>query len=147
MRGVIALVTLSFAVSLGGQTRPDFTGHWRQKTNSGTQRDLDVKQNGASLSVKTAVTNSQGTRSLDVNYEIGGSETNYTGMDGDQFRSSVHWDGNTLLFDIREQENGSEIPQKTVWALSQDGNTLQVDRTMTKSGRTSHSLSTYTRQP
>jgi hypothetical protein len=80
-----------------------------------------------------------------VRYEIGGPQTTYTGLDGDQFRSSVRWDGNALVFDTIEQEDGNEIPQKTVWTLPGDGNVLQVDRTMTESGKTTHSLTTYAR--
>ncbi len=109
------------------------------------QRHLEIEQNGRNLRVKTVVTSSKGTRNLEVKYEIGGPETSYTGLDGDQFRSAVRWDGNALVFDIIEHEDGSELPQKTVWTLIGDGDVLQVDRTMTKSTKTSHSLTTYVR--
>jgi hypothetical protein len=147
MRNVSAIIFLFFAISASGQSPADFTGHWLQQTNSGMQRRLDVEQNGQNLRVKTVVTNSQGTRLLDVTYEIGGRETTYTGLDGDEFHSSVHWDDRALVFEIVEHENGSEIPQKTVWTLSEDNQMLQVDRRLTKSGKTTHSLTQYVRQP
>ena len=147
MQNLGAFIVLFLVSSVNGQTATNFTGHWQQKTTSGAQRYLEVEQNGQNLRVKTVVTNAQGTRNLEVKYEIGGPEATYTGLDGDQFRSSVHWEGNALVFDITEHEAGSEIPQKTVWTLLAEGNSLQVDRTVTKSGQTSHSLTKYARQP
>jgi hypothetical protein len=145
LRSLSASIFLFLATFVSGQSATDFTGHWQQKTTSGAQRHLEIEQNGRTLRAKTVVTNSQGTRNLEVRYEIGGPQTTYTGLDGDQFRSSVRWDGNALVFDTIEQEDGNEIPQKTVWTLPGDGNVLQVDRTMTESGKTTHSLTTYAR--
>jgi hypothetical protein len=145
VRGLSAFILLFLASFVSGQSLTDFTGHWQEKTNSGMQRHLEVEQNGRNLRVKTVVTKSQGTRDLEVKYEIGGPETTYTGLDGDQFRSSVRSDGKTLVFDTIEHEAGSDISQKTVWTLLGDGDVLQVDRTITKSGKTSHSLTAYVR--
>jgi hypothetical protein len=140
------LIVLFFAICLCAQTPPDFTGHWRQQENPKTQRQLEVEQKGENLRVKTIVTNAEGARNLDVKYAIGGPETVYKGLDGDEFHSSVRWDGSSLVFDTVEHEGSNEIPQKIVWTLSADGNALQVDRQVTKSGQTKHSLTTYVRQ-
>jgi hypothetical protein len=147
MRTLRTIVVLLFAISVSGQTPPDFSGHWRQQTDSKTQRQLEVEQKGQNLCVKTVVTNSDGTRDLEVKYAIGGAETTYRGLDGDEFRSSVRWDASSLVFDTIEREGSNDIPQKAVWTLSADGNSLQVDRQLTKSGKTAHSLATYIRQP
>jgi hypothetical protein len=144
-RSLSAFIFLFLATLVSGQSATDFTGHWQQMTTSGAQRHLEIEQNGRNLRAKTVVTNSQGTRNLEVKYEIGGPQTTYTGLDGDQFRSSVRWEGHALGFDTIEQEAGNEIPQKTVWTLLGDGDVLQLDRTMTKSGKTTHSLTTYVR--
>jgi hypothetical protein len=146
MRALSTIVVLFFAISVSGQSPPDFSGRWRQQANSKTQRQLEVEQRGQSLRVKTVTTNSDGTRSLEVKYVIGGPATTYRGLDGDEFRSSVHWDASSLVFDTVEREGSNEIPQKTVWTLSADGNTLQVDRETTRSGEKKHSLTTYIRQ-
>ena len=143
----VGIFTVLFVAICSAQSPTNFTGHWRQETNSGGQRQLEIEQNSKGLRVKTIQTNSQGTRQLEVKYEIEGAPTTYTGLDGDNFRSSVHWDGGTLVFETIEHEDGSEIPQKTVWTLSRDGNTLQVDRDLTKSGKKMHSSITYSRQP
>jgi hypothetical protein len=144
---LITIVVLLLANSVSGQTTPDFTGHWRQETNSKTLRELDIEHKGQHLRVRTVVSTSDRTCKLEVNYVIGGPEATYTGLDGDEFRSSVHWDASRLVFDIVEREDSNEIPQTTVWTLSADGNSLQVDRQITKGGKTTHSAITYTRQP
>jgi hypothetical protein len=141
-----ALAVLFLAICSSGQPSTDFTGHWQQETNSATQRQLEIEQNGNSLLVRTIITNSQGARRLEVKYEIGGPPTAYTGLDGDQFRSSVHWDGGALVFEIIEHESGNEVHQKAVWTLLPDRSKLQVERDVTKSGNTTHSSTTYGRQ-
>src|SRR5271166_7045757 len=85
MRSLSALIVLFLAISISGQTPTDFTGRWRQQTNSGTQRQLEVEQKGQNLRVNTVVTNSEGTRNLEVKYDIGGPATTYKGLDGDEF--------------------------------------------------------------
>jgi hypothetical protein len=137
---------LLFAISVHSITAADFTGHWRQQTESGAQRQLDIDQHGQTLLVKTTVINSKGSRRLEVKYEIGGSETSYKGLDGDRFRSSVHWDGSTLVFNTVEHEGGRKIPETTVWSLSGNGNQLQVKRQSAKPGKTADSLTLYVRR-
>jgi len=142
----IASILITLAIPLGGQTVSDFAGHWRQLASSRIQRQLEVEQSGNSLRVKTEVIGSKETRELEVKYEIGGPKVSYTGLDGDSFSTAVHWEGRSLVFETTERESGSDIPQKVVWTLSEDGKTLHVDRSITKSGKTTNSQSTYTRQ-
>jgi hypothetical protein len=134
-------------ISASGQTPPDFTGHWGQDTGSGAQRHLDIEQNGPILQVKTTVTTSKGSHRLEVTYRIGGPETVYKGLDGDEFHSSVHWDGNALVFDTVEHEGGRKIPETTVWTLSEDRNSFQAKRQSTKSAAKGESFTTWLRQP
>lgn len=147
MRVVGAVAVLLVAIAVSAQAPTDFTGHWQMPTSSGAQRRLVVEQKGQELRVSTVVTDAKGTRNLEVKYEIGGPETSYKGLDGDEFRTSVHWNGNSLVFDTIEREDGKEIPQKATWTLSADGNALQVDRQTVKSGKTPQSLNTFAREP
>jgi hypothetical protein len=144
-RGVGAFIALLISIFANGQTPPDFTGHWRLQTSAGEQRQLDIEQKDNTLRVKTTVTNSKGTRRLQVNYQIGGAETVYKGLDGDEFHSRVHWDGSILVFETLEHERGRKIPETTVWTLSEDRNSFQQKRQSTKSGK--NSSVTYVRQP
>jgi hypothetical protein len=145
-RVLIAIVFWFAAIAAFGRTTPDFTGHWREQTNSKVQRELEVKQKGQNLRVKTVVTNSSGTRNLEVKYAIGGPATIYKGLDSDEFHTSVRWDTSNLIFDTIEHEGLIEIPQKAVWTLSADGNTLQVDRQITRAGKTTQSSTSYLRK-
>jgi hypothetical protein len=146
-QSLAAFVALLFATSGNAQAPPDFTGHWRIETDSGVQRQLDLEQKGNTLRVKTTVINSKGTRHLEVSYHIGGPETVYKGLDGDEFRSSVHWDATALVFDTVEHEDGRDLPETTTWTLSEDRNRLQVRRQTNKSGKTTDSLNTFVRRP
>jgi len=148
MKFIVSLALLSIAPLVQAQETANFTGRWRYEKDSGTQRLLEIEQKGRSLRVETAVVSSEGARRLEVRYEIGGPGTTYKGLDGDEFRSAVRWEGNTLVFETVETEAGKKkIPQKTIWMLSKDKNTLQVERASTKSGDTTHSVITYVRQP
>jgi hypothetical protein len=99
MRSLSVFVLLFLASFVSAQSQTDFTGHWQEKTNSGTQRHLEVQRNGRNLRARTVVTNSEGPNNLEVKYEIGCPETTYTGLDGDQFRSSLRWNGAAALPD------------------------------------------------
>jgi len=147
IRGAAVLLPCLLAISASGAPSPDFSGRWRQQTDSGPQRRLDVEQNGQTLHVRTTVSNAKGTRRLDVSYQIGGPETIYKGLDGDEFHTSVHWESGALVFVTVEHERGSEIPETTVWRLSEDHDHLQVTRQSRKSGKTKDSLTSYVREP
>jgi hypothetical protein len=141
-------VAFLLAVSAIGQTPVNFTGQWRQQTRAGEQqRQLDIQQDGSVLTVKTMVSNSQGSRRLVVTYQIGGPETVYKGLDGDEFHSTLRWDGSALVFDTVEHEGGRKIPETTIWTLSEDRTSLEVKRQSTKSGKKGESLTTYRHQP
>ena len=56
--------------------------------------------------------NGHGERNLDLTYEIGGKELVYTGMDGDEYHSKVHWEGDSLVFTTVEHERGRLIPSE-----------------------------------
>jgi hypothetical protein len=62
---------------------------------------------------------------LDVQYEIGGKETVYTGLDGDEFHSRLTFDGDQFVFTIVEHERGKEIKSKEIWSLTDSGKTLK----------------------
>lgn len=145
VRSVGAFVALLFMISANGQTALDFTGHWQRQTNTVERRQLNIEQKGITLRVETRVTNSKGTRRLEVTYQIGGPETVYKGLDGDEFHSRVHWEGSVLVFDTVEHERGRKIPETTTWTLSEDRNSLQLKRQSAKSGK--DSSVTYVRQP
>ena len=139
------LLLLLAALGAFAQTPPDFTGTWRQKTDRGVERRLDIEQRGHSLLVKTTVTNSKGSRSLNVKYEVGGPAVTYTGLDGDEFRTSVRWDGEALVFTTIEREDGKEIPEKTVWTLANGRESIQVKRQSDKGGKITESVTAYVR--
>ena len=142
-QSLAVFIPLFLAISVNTQTPTDFTGHWRQQNESGSQRQLDIEPKWPELARENhGYQFSRGTRRLEVKYVIGGPETSYKGLDGDEFRSSVRWDGSTLVFDTVEHEDGRDIPEKTVWALTGDRptHTSSSPRQSAKSAKTTPSL-------
>ena len=144
MRNFAAIIAFLLAPIVVKGAPPNFTGHWKQQTQSKAQRQLEIEQYGQNLRVKTIAVGSDGTRTLEVKYVIGETATAYKGLDGDDFESKVHWENDTLIFETIEHERGREIPQKASWALSGDGTTLEATRISAKSGEATRL--TYTRQ-
>ncbi len=64
-----------------------------------------------------------------MTYEIGGKELVYTGMDGDEYHSKVHWEGDALVFTTVEHERGRLIPSEEAWKLIDSGKSLQRVKT------------------
>ncbi len=86
---------------------------------------MTVEASDKTLRVLVTANNGHGERKLDLTYEIGGKELVYTGMDGDEYHSTVHWDGDSLVFTTVEHERGRLIPSQETWTLIDSGKSLQ----------------------
>jgi hypothetical protein len=135
------------------QAPRNFSGVWHQDLSrsvpprkSAGAREMVVQQDGQSLSVKTRANASQGVRSLDLTYEIGGKALVYTGLDGDEFHSAVRWAGESLVFDIVEHERGTEITSQRVWTLDEGGNVLREVRKFEREGQAAESVAIFERE-
>ena len=84
-----------------------------------------------------------GARAIVLNYSIGGNELVYTGLDGDEFHTKAHWDGESLVFDIVEHERGREIVSKQTWKLTDDGRVLQEVRQVQRDGAPAKSVAVF----
>ena len=115
------------------QVGSDFSGTWQQ-----VNERCDPKPRNASLSYRTvidqhdnilnvsiSVRGSRENGDLHLSYEIDGKEVVYTGLDHDEFHTSVHWEGDSLVFNITEHEDGRTIIAKEVCWLSDGGRTLK----------------------
>ncbi len=123
----------------GAEASVDFSGLWHQDVsrsvppgNPTRRRELDIQQAGNVLTVKVSTETSRGARALHLEYEIGGRELVYTGLDGDEFHTKVRWEGENLVFDTIEHERGSEIVSQQIWSLAEGGKLLrEVKRSKT----------------
>jgi hypothetical protein len=101
---------------------------------------------GRILAVKVITQMNQSTRTLDLEYQIGGEELVYTGLDGDEFHTKLRWDGGSLVFDTVEHERGKEIVSKQIWALADGGTVLREVKQSKETGELTESLAVFTKE-
>lgn len=134
MKRILALVGVVSAVGvLASQTHPNFSGLWKQNMEKSSKTSLQsyanrIEHNGDTLKVTTITGGSRGERSYDHTYVIG-TESRSSDKEGDQFTSTVKWDGQTLVFLTTEKESAGIIETREAWTLSADGKTLTKMRT------------------
>jgi hypothetical protein len=122
---------LLFLVAVGGaQTRPDFSGTWKQNLEKSPTKSSWLKSyvnkielQNANLKVTTTTVGDRGERTYDRTYVIGKEEKSQD-REGDQFTTNVKWEDNRLVFETVEKEHDAVSNSKEVWALSDDGKTL-----------------------
>jgi hypothetical protein len=138
---MFACATLSLAVSIGvpataQPARPDFTGTWTLNLSRSDYgpfpapaRRIDViDHRGPTLEVTRRETNSRGeertgrwactTDRLECTNTLGGNP----------LKTSVHWDGATLIGETKTIFQGQEAFIEDRWTLSADGRTLTIAR-------------------
>jgi len=116
--------------------KADFSGTWKidsSKSDFGpmpppdsvtekiTHQDPDLKANVASTG------GAMGDMTYDVNYTTDGKECTNT-FAGNEFKSTVKWEGEELVIDTKGKFNDSEFTSKDRWSLSSDGKTLTMAR-------------------
>lgn len=127
----VAFLSLIFLGAIVcAQTRPNFSGTWKQNMEKSPTHSSWLKsyvnkidQQETTLKVTTTTVGDRGERTFDRTYEIG-KEQKSQDREGDEFTTTVKWEGNTLVFDIVEKEHDATLTTREVWTLSGDGKTL-----------------------
>ena len=71
-----------------------------------------------------------------------------TGADWDEFRTSIVWKGQSLVFSVEEHENGRIILSKETWTLIENGAALERCRERNESAdRAGKQTIIYLREP
>ena len=122
------LVTL-LVIAAAAQTRPDFSGTWKQNMGKSPTKSSWLKSyvnkialQNANLKVTTSTVGDRGERTYDRTRVIG-KDQKLQDREGDQFTTNVKWEGNTPVFKTVEKEHDSVLTSKEVWTLSGDGKT------------------------
>ena len=132
---LLSLTSRVFApAAICSPSEPDFSGTWEQsnercipKRTGTVVRRID--QRGTDLVVETSIVRGSGPPWHAVQrYRSDGVTSVSTGTDGDEFHTSVTWNGDSLMFLIEEHERGRVIHSKEKWMLSENGSALKIDR-------------------
>jgi hypothetical protein len=131
---VLGLLLVFSSARLGfPQARPNFSGTWRQINERTVPRPKDVSysygvvvdQHDSVLDVVISIAGGREPGELHLHYSIGGGELVYTGLDHDEFHTTVRWRGQELLFDTVEHERGEKVLVTETWSLLEGGHTLK----------------------
>ncbi len=129
---LVLVLALASTIAALAQTKPNFTGTWKQNNAKSTVRPGPTYQyvnkidhQDPNLTVTTVF--SGGNRpdsSYTRTYTTDGKPTVSKDREGDEFTTTVKWEGDTLVFETVEKERGANISSRETWNLSEDGKTL-----------------------
>ena len=113
------------------QITPDFSGLWEQD-NDGCQPKrtgevtLHIEHHGAELVVETSIAPvSARSKHAIQKYIINGKVSVSTGADGDEFHTKVIRRGSSLVFTIKEHDDGNILYSRETWSLIESNATLE----------------------
>jgi hypothetical protein len=132
----LGLLTMLFLVSPGicSPANPGFSGTWKQSNERSTPArkgdvTLHIDYRDSQLTVETTILRSNDApRHASQHYTTDSKTSVSTGVDGDEFHTSVVWSGRDLVFSIEEHEDGRVILSRETWMLIDKGAALERRR-------------------
>jgi len=125
---------LLLPAALSAPPNPNFSGTWKQSNERSVPPrkgdvTLRIDHRDPDLIVETTAQRASGPpRHAVQRYTTDGKTSVSTGADGDEFHTSIVWNGPSLVFSIEEHEDGRIILSKETWTLIDNGAALQRDR-------------------
>ncbi len=87
---------------------------------------LHIEHREPDLTVETTALRVSGVpRHAVQRYSTDGKTSVSTGADGDEFHTSIVWNGQSLVFSVEEHEDGRIILSKETWTLIENGAGLE----------------------
>jgi hypothetical protein len=128
MRTIIILA----ALAVSALAAPNFSGHWKlnvekSKLDDPYQEERTIEHKDAEITVSVNATVDGEEESSTAKYTTDGKETRNM-IDGDPLFTTVHWDGDALLFDSTLIGDTDTTETHDRWTLSADGKLLTVAR-------------------
>ncbi len=110
---------------------PNFSGTWKQSNERCMPKRsgdvvLRIDHHDPEISVETTAQRASAPpRHALQRYTTDGRTSVSTGADGDQFRTSIVWKGQSLIFSVEEHEDGRVILSSESWTLIENGAALE----------------------
>jgi hypothetical protein len=136
------LVSMTATCSLWAQTIPDLSGAWKQddaRCVPPRRGDVTLKivEHPPEMTIETTMVRGSETPRLAVQrYTTDGKETVSTGVDGDEFHTSIAFHDGSLLFTVEEHEDGRVLHSTETWTLIDGGAAIKRVREGGKDGGT-----------
>lgn len=136
MTRLFPLMLLALAFGLGQiQAKPNFSGTWKvdvNKSDFGPMPAPDsqtekINHQDPDLKMNVSESGQMGDLNFDLAYTTDGKECTNS-VAGNEFKSTLTWDGDNLVIDTKGSFNGNDFTAKDRWTLSEDGKTMTVER-------------------
>ena len=132
--GLLPALLLADLAGICSPANPNFTGTWKQSNERSVPARtgnvvLHIDHHDPDLTVETTILRgSAAPRHAMQRYTTDGKTSISTGADGDEFHTSVVWNGPTLVFSVEEHEDGLVILSRETWTLIESGAALERRR-------------------
>lgn len=146
-RYLVGLAVLALA-ALPVLAKPNFSGDWKLNVSQSSFGQMPapsgmtnkITHADPKLASHVRQSGDQGDFEFDSNYTTDGKECTNE-MFGSPIKSTLKWDGDTLLIDSKGQFGDTEFTGQEKWTLSDDGKTLTITRHFKSSmGEDDHKL-------
>ncbi len=134
MRSIAACVIV-LACTMIAQAKPNFSGRWKMNASQSefgaitlpSSLVLQITHNDPDLKVITTQAGEMGDFEIELSYTTDGRECVNRVRDIER-KSTVRWDGDTLVIESRMDLGGNAVTVIEKWNLSADGKTLTSTR-------------------
>ena len=141
----LILPALFCSILIRAEDKANLSGAWKQNNEkSKLSRPSTLKSyvnkiehKDPNLKVVTTTVGDRGESSYERSYTTDGKEQVTKDREGDEFHTTVKWEGKTLVFETMEVEGERKLTTTEKWTVSEDGKTLtKVRRTSGPRGDT-----------
>lgn len=125
------LLVLLLSAMAGAQSKPNFTGTWKQDDSRSTihqgpavKYSNKIDHQDPKLSKTTTMEyGDRPATTFTQTFLTDGTPNKFTNREGEPITTIVKWEGNVLVFETGEKKAGARFTRET-WMLSADGKTL-----------------------
>ena len=129
--GILAVLALA---ALPAFAKPDFTGNWKLNASKSSFGEMPAPESmtmrithaDPKLTTATKQSSQMGDFDQAATYTTDGKECTNEGFQGSTTKSTVKWDGDSLVVSTKGQFGDNEFTMTQNWTLSADGKTLTV---------------------
>ncbi|HSS20379.1 MAG TPA: hypothetical protein VLL54_09920 [Pyrinomonadaceae bacterium] len=135
IRRLLCLSLIVVSISSVAIAAVELSGTWKlniEKSSFGglsvpSGRTFNITQRGTMLKIEVTDKTPSGERTQVLECTTDGAKC-VNNVRGQEFRSTVHWEGSELVFETEGSLDGSEFRAVDQWTISEDGKTITINR-------------------
>ena len=135
---IVAVALAAAPAAVRAQQAPNLSGTWELDVAQSSfgmmqgpsKATMVIEHQDPALKITNTQVSARGERTLTSSFTTGGKESRNTGGMGGEVVSTLKWEGATLTSAAKTQIQGNDVSIAEKWAVSSDGKTLTINRTM-----------------